>query len=256
MPVNQDGEEVNEDGSPITDEQKETHDWTEVIQLKDKSTVKPYSIEELATTSVPHNVPYLEVYRTNEVMYREYKSPYLSDISGEGSSDDSTGSGDDSTGSGDEASLKDAIKTIVKNHVTVSSGKEDQYVDRLVKADNNWSAIAKIINGHKIFGNGTQDSVIRAILDAKKKNSSNSGVSPTHSSKTRNQKLSNELKSIVKRYFRKGVNRKTMVSRYMNCNTNKDSIRSVTNRSSVWLKSSTSPSDVNDAVYRVKHKYS
>ena len=249
MPVNQDGEEVNPDGTPITEEQQETHDFTEVIELHNKTKVKPYSIEELATSSVPHTIPYLEVYRTNEVMYREYKSPYLSDISGEGG-------GDDGGSSGDESSLKDAISTIVKNHVTVSSGKEEQYVDRLVKADTNWSAIAKIINGHKIFGKGTQDSVIRAILDAKKKNSSNGGVSPTHSSKTRNQKLSNELKSIVKRYFRKGVNSKTMVKRYMNCNTNKDSIRSVTNHSSVWLKASTSPSDVNDAVYRIKHKYS
>ena len=260
MVVNQDGEEVNSDGTPITDEQKETHDWTEVIELHNKSKLKPYSIDELATKSVPHTIPYLEVFRTDELFYEEYTSPFSSDISTDGGSSDGSGSDDSSSSGGDGTSVRDSIATIVKNHITVSQGKEDQYIDRLVNADTNWSAIAKIVNGHKIFGKGTQNSVIQAILDAKRSASSSSpssgGVSPNHSTLKNNKRLSNELKRIVKKYYKKGANHTTLVNRYMNCKTNRESIGSVTNHSSVWLKVSISPSTVNDAVYRVKHKYS
>lgn len=259
MPVNQDGEDVNPDGSPITPEQQETHDWTEVIELHNKSKVKPYSINELATNSVPTNIPYLEVYRTDELFYEEYKSPFLTEISTDGGSGDSSSggsdSGDGSSGSG--ASLWTELANIVNNHITVSSGKKDQYIQRLRDADNNWTAIAKIVNGHKIFGNATQDTVIRAILNAKKNNGgSNNGVSTNYSPKNKNSKIKKELKTIIKNNFKKQVNVSTLVSRYMNCKTNREAIGSVTNRSSVWLKPSVSPSTVNDAVYRVKHKYS
>lgn len=259
MVVNQDGEEVNSDGTLITPEQQETHDFTEVIELHNKTKVKPYSIEELATSSVPHNIPYLEVYRTDELYYEEYESPFASDISvGDGSSDSSSGDsstdGSDSSGSG--SSLWTELANIVNNHITVSSGKKDQYIQRLRDADNNWTAIAKIVNGHKIFGNATQDTVIRAILNAKKNSSSGSGTSAKHSSKTKNDKLAKELKNIVKNNFKKQVNVTTMVNRYMGCKTNKNSISSVTNHSSVWLKASVSPSSVNNAVYNAKHKYS
>lgn len=259
MVVNSEGEEVNTDGSPITPEQQETHDWTEVIELHNKTKVKPLSIDVLATNTVPQNIPYLEVYRTDELYYQEYKSPYSSDISvtdGSGDSSGDSGSSDSSDGSG--SSLWTELANIVNNHITVSSGKKDQYIQRLRDADNTWTAIAKIVNGHKIFGNATQDTVIRAILNAKKNSSSgSSGVSSAkHSSKTKNDKLSKELKTIVKNNFKKNVNVTTMVNRYMGCKTNKDSIKSVTNHSSVWLKESVKPSTVNNAVYNAKHKYS
>ena len=192
MPVNQDGEEVNEDGSPITDEQKETHDWTDVITLHNNSKVKPYSIEELATSSVPHTIPYLEVYRTNEVMYRPYKSPYLTEISTSDSGDSENSASDDSASTDESQSTQ----------------------------------------------------------------SSSSSNAPQYSTKSKNKRLSNELKIIVKNNFKKEANHKTLINRYMSCKTNKEAIGSVTNHSSVWLKSSVSPSSVNTAVYNVKHKYS
>ena len=78
MPVNDEGVEVNEDGTPVTPEQMETANWAPVQELHNKSKLRPYSMEEMATTSVPHNIPYLEIYRSDELYYQEYKSSFLS----------------------------------------------------------------------------------------------------------------------------------------------------------------------------------
>ena len=251
MPVNKDGEEVNEDGSQITDEQKETHDWTDVITLRDNTKVKPYSIEELATSSVPHTIPYLEVYRTNEVMYRPYKSPYLTEISTNGGSDDS--SSDTSSSSGeDSGNLWTGISKVVWEFYPASKDK-NYWITELKKAPNNWNGVARVVN--KMGGDKTkQNKVIGKVLSLKNNASSNN--SPTYSSKNKNSKLKSELMTIVKNNFKKEANHTTIVNRYMGCRTNKESIGSVTNHSSVWLKSSVSPSSVNTAVYNVKHKYS
>lgn len=78
MPTNEEGVEVNDDGSEITPEQLETSDWTNVLKLMDKDNVKPLDMETLAPTSIPHNIPYLEVYRTDEVYFKDYESSFLS----------------------------------------------------------------------------------------------------------------------------------------------------------------------------------
>ena len=67
-----------------------------------------------------------------------------------------------------------AIATLVENHISVSKGKENQYITRLYKADAKWANIAKIIQGHKIKGNGMwsssngQNLAIRTLLYLKK----------------------------------------------------------------------------------------
>lgn len=266
MPVNQDGVEVNQDGSEITPEQQETSDWTQVVDLHNKSLAKPYSVDTMVTSSVPHNVPFLEVYRTDELYYKEYESPFSSVTDGATGSDLSEmggdtgtgdGTGDDSSSSGGDSVWTD-VATIVNNHIDVSSGKKNQYINRLVKANVNWTAIAKIVNGHKIKGNANQNTVINAILKAKKKkfsNQSGSSSGSDSSGKARTQKLKKELRSIINRNFKKSANVTTLVNRYMNAKTSKESIGAVTNRSSVHLKSSVSPSSVNNAVYNAKHKY-
>lgn len=83
-------------------EQEETSDWTDVIELHNKSKLKPYSIEELATSSITHTIPYLEVYRTDELWYEEYESPFL------GGSGDSTGTSSDESGDGTGSSSGDS----------------------------------------------------------------------------------------------------------------------------------------------------
>lgn len=271
MPVNQDGVEVNADGTPVTDEQKETSDWTQVIELNNKTSVKPYSVNAMVTNTVPHNIPFLEVYRTDELYYKEYESPFSSvsdsmsgselgeDTSMGTTTNDTGGTSSSSSGGSSGTALWTEIVTIVNNHIEVSSGKKNQYVSRLVKANANWTAIAKIVNGHRIKGNANQNTVISAILKAKTRrysNSSGSSSSKSDSSgKVRSKKLNQELRNIVKRYFKKSANVTTLVNRYMSAKTSKESIGAVTNRSSVHLKSSVYPSTVNNAVYNVKHRY-
>ena len=44
---------------------------------------KPHSMEEIVPSSVPLIIPYLEIYRTNELEYVEYQSPFLNQNSEE-----------------------------------------------------------------------------------------------------------------------------------------------------------------------------
>ena len=270
MPVNQDGVEVNEDGTPITDEQKETSDWTQVIELNNKTSVKPYSVDVMVTNTVPHNIPFLEVYRTDQLYYKDYESPFssssemggseLGEDTSMGASADgtSTNGGSSSSSSNGGTALWTDIVTIVNNHIEVSSGKKNQYVSRLVKADNNWTAIAKIVNGHRIKGNANQNTVISAILKAKKnKSSSKTTTNKSDSSgKTRTTKLQKEITALVKRYYKSSANVKTITQRYMECKTNKIFIASVTGRHTKHLKSTQNVKSLNNAIYNAKHKYS
>lgn len=50
-------------------------DITSEIEV-DKDEVKIYDIEQLVPSSTPITVPYLEIYRTNELEYIPYISPY------------------------------------------------------------------------------------------------------------------------------------------------------------------------------------
>lgn len=271
MPTNSEGETVDRNGEQIDPKDLETANWVDVNALKLNDNVKPLKIETLAPSCVPTNIPYFEAYRTDELYYKEYESPFLSSTdSGTGTGGESSG-GDSGDGSGDgsdgsSGSLWTALATIVNNHIVVSAGKKDQYIQRLRGADNNWTAIAKIVNGHKIKGNATQDTVIRAILKAKKNNKDSSGggsgssakgktYQGNYSVKTKNSKLKNELLIVVKRYFKKQANHTTLVNRYMASKTNKVNIGIVSSRSSKWLKNKNSIGALNTAILNVKKKY-
>lgn len=271
MPVNQDGVEVNADGTPVTDEQKETSDWTQVIELNNKTSVKPYSVNAMVTNTVPHNIPFLEVYRTDELYYKEYESPFSSasdsmsgselgeDTSMSTTADGTGGTSSSSSGGSSGTALWTEIVTIVNNHIEVSSGKKNQYVSRLVKANANWTAIAKIVNGHHIKGNANQNTVISAILKAKTRRYSNSsGTSSSKSDssgKARTTKLQKQITTIIKRYYKSSANVKTITQRYMECKTNKVFIASVTGIHSKHLKSTQNVKSLNNAIYNAKHKY-
>ena len=64
-------------------------DITNEVEVDDDE-VKIFKIEELVPSSTPLTVPYLEVYRTNELEYIPYMSPYNVGVSS--SSDDSSSS--------------------------------------------------------------------------------------------------------------------------------------------------------------------
>lgn len=58
----------------------------------DKDEVEIFSIEELAPSDTPITVPYLEIYRTNELEYVPYLSKYNVGIQSSDSSSDSSSS--------------------------------------------------------------------------------------------------------------------------------------------------------------------
>lgn len=71
----------------------------------DKSDVKLFSVGELVPPSAPITIPYLEVYRTNELEYVPYISPYNVGCSSSSDSSDSSASDSDTdvSGTGDSS---------------------------------------------------------------------------------------------------------------------------------------------------------
>ena len=81
-------------------------DITDEIEI-DKDEVELFSIEELVPSNAPLTVPYLEIYRTNELEYIPYISPYnvgTISSSDSGDSDDTASTDTSSTDSNSENS--------------------------------------------------------------------------------------------------------------------------------------------------------
>lgn len=102
-----------------------------------------------------------------------------SDQTSEGtqSTDQTTSSGgssspvtEETTESTPNVNIWTEISKIVLNHIDVTKGKRNNYINRLVKADAKWANIEKIVRYHKILGGApwTKDLVIRTIYYIKK----------------------------------------------------------------------------------------
>lgn len=102
-----------------------------------------------------------------------------SDQTSEGtqSTDQTTSSGgssspvtEETTESTSNVNIWTEISKIVLNHIDVTKGKRNNYINRLVKADVKWANIEKIVRYHKILGGApwTKDLVIRTIYYIKK----------------------------------------------------------------------------------------
>ena len=81
----------------------------------DKEDVDICSIEELVPSSTPLTIPYLEIYRTNELEYIPYMSPYNvgvsssdSSSSGDTSSNDTSSNDSNSSTNGDDSNSNDS----------------------------------------------------------------------------------------------------------------------------------------------------
>ena len=84
MVLNEFSEKVENTTSNVLGE-----DITDEVEV-DKSEVDIYGIRELVPSSAPITIPYMEVYRTNELEYVPYLSPY-----NVGASSDSSDSGEE-----------------------------------------------------------------------------------------------------------------------------------------------------------------
>ena len=263
----------NEQNQEVTDpKDEETSDWTEVLELERKARMqKPYDIEVLATSKVPHNIPYLEVYRTDELYYEPYVSPYLSvsSTAGGGSGSGENGENGDGSGSSEGSALWSALSDIVWNYYPRSTAK-DYWIGRLRTANNNWSDVAVVVN--KMGGDkDKQNEVIRKVLDAKKKYPSGtksdkalrgmkgSGISDqVYSSLTKNAKLKSALKKAIKPYYKSNANLDTIVKRYMTVLNTKVHVSAVTGKYSKYLKHNDSATikKLNAKVISLKDEYS
>lgn len=91
-------------------------DITDEIEV-DKDKVEIYGIKELVPVGTPITVPYLEIYRTNELEYVPYISPYNVGCSSSSDTDDSSSSGDSS-----ESSDESTGSEVGSLDVSVSTG--------------------------------------------------------------------------------------------------------------------------------------
>lgn len=270
-------DEVVQNGEVSDPKDDETSDWTEVNTLKNNTKVKPYDIELLATSKVPHNIPYLEVYRTDELYYEPYTSPYLSmgAISG-GAGGTGGGGGSDSGGGGGSSDgvLWTKLSEIMATYYPKATA--DYWIRQLRNAPNTWVGVASVVN--KLGGDkGLQNNVIRAVLNAKKNYSANnpsdrsaSGASSrgesiadvTFSSKDKVKKLHNELLNLVKKNYKthdeKGhaLHHSVIVNKYIASTNNRASVGSVTIVYNKYLKSGVNRTELNTKVMNIKAKYS
>ena len=76
-------------------------DITNEVEV-DKSEVEIFKIEELAPSSAPLTIPYLEIYRTNELEYIPYLSPYNVGVSTSDSDSESDSSDTDLSNTDEE----------------------------------------------------------------------------------------------------------------------------------------------------------
>ena len=225
-------------------------DWAQVRKLKNGAKVKPYDIEVLATSKVPQNIPYLEVYRTDELYYVPYKSPYLS-VGVDGSVSTSGLDGEGVSESG--GNLWTELSEVVWEFYPRSTNK-NYWIGELRDADANWTSIARTVN--KMGGDKEkQNKVIQKVLNIKKAHptSSSSGGS-TYSSKTRNQKLKDELLKIISKYFKQEADYSKIANKYMQVRS--DKVQGVTATYGKYLKDIHSTPNVNSEVFQVKLKYS
>lgn len=201
MVVNSEGVEVNQDGSEITPEDKETSDWTQVLELSQKDNVKPLDIEVLAPSSVPHNIPYFEVYRTDELYAKDYISPFMTLPSDSTSGDDENDGGESNSDNGDNG--------------------------------NN--------GGSSSSNNGSS--------------SSSNNYDTPHSSKTKNQKLHDEILNVVKNNYKDGDFSK-ITNLYITAKTSKTHIAGVTVLCKRHLKDGNTGTSLTNSIYKIKRKYS
>lgn len=197
MPVNSDGETVDENGESIDPKDLETANWVDVATLNLKNEVKPYSVELLAPTSIPTNIPYFEAYRTDELYYKEYKSSFLSDTgntstdSTDTDSSSTTTGGTDDTGSSSTGSssskysakagatyssktknskLKTEISNVVKRYYK-SSANYNTIINRYIKCKTNLISIAVVTSYSNkwLYNKSNASSLNKAIYNAKHK---------------------------------------------------------------------------------------
>lgn len=154
----------------ITEKEREDEiSWADVYNLN-------YTLRYSEPTAVMTQL-------NNSSNYSAGSNVYSTNYSKSGTSSKSSSDSKSSSTKTNGVNIWTEISIIVNKHIKVSKGKTksgekivNQYIRRLVNADNTWKAIAKITNGHQIVGSGLwsktaasgQNLAIRTILYIKK----------------------------------------------------------------------------------------
>ena len=154
----------------ITEKEREDEiSWADVYNLN-------YTLRYSEPTAVMTQL-------NNSSNYSAGSNVYSTNYSKSGTSSQSSSDSKSSSTKTNGVNIWTEISIIVNKHIKVSKGKTksgekivNQYIRRLVNADNTWKAIAKITNGHQIVGSGLwsktatsgQNLAIRTILYIKK----------------------------------------------------------------------------------------
>lgn len=143
-----------------------------VGQTSDQVSV-PHTVDEVVPSSTPLTIPYLEIYRTNELEYVEYQSPYLnqgstSDEATEEEESDENESLGGSTSKTTKQKLWTALSQVLIDHYPKLPNK-DYWIGKLISADVGWTAIAKYVNQMGAVTNGSQNQIIERVLSLKER---------------------------------------------------------------------------------------
>jgi len=129
---------------------------------------QPHTLEEIVPSTTPLTIPYLEIYRTNELEYQEYQSPYLNQNS---SGDAPSDSGDEESGdSASEQARASKLWTDLANLIWEyypKLQKKDDFIRDLRDAEVSWTSIAKQVNKRGNPVKETQDKFIEKVLQLK-----------------------------------------------------------------------------------------
>lgn len=237
--------------------------------------------DKYCPSGTPIIIPYFEVYRTDELNYKDYESPlntYSSNNNSVSSDSSSVGvssatgssiSGGSST-SGCKSPSKDYIKSVIKNygpgqgHTTYTGVIKDLYnVSKgyKCKSSSRYTAFAKVINRYYPgLSVSTRNNIISKLNNVGTTHTKqvivNHGNSSTPKTKSKAQTYHTKLATAVQKYFKKGTSYTTLINRYKSAGRNLGKITSVTKKSSKWLKSGYDYSTVAYAIYTLIIKYS
>ena len=132
---------------------------------------KPHSVEEIVPSSTPLIIPYFEVYRTNELEYVEYVSPYTSQ-GGEESGSESEESESDSGLTDEQKAKKQKLWTDLAKLLETyypSLTNKNNYITELINDEVGWTSVAKTVNKMGNPKSRNQNYIIEQVLQLKEK---------------------------------------------------------------------------------------
>ena len=127
---------------------------------------KPHTVDEIVPSSVPLIIPYFEVYRTNELEYVDYISPFLSqneEGNGNGESDEDSDSESSKRDADKKKKLKESITSLLDSYYPKLSDKES-FINELMNDELTWASVAHTVNKMGNPSTKNQNFIIEQVM--------------------------------------------------------------------------------------------